>query len=369
MALIAPVVPLIAEHFRPAGQGELAAQLVAVFPFLGLLLGGLASGWSIPHAGLRPFILIAAGAYATSGVIGLFAPTLTTLLIGCGLLGFGAAFLMSGLSAMTSIVFDGAERGRIVGLQSAIGNLFNVALGIGTAFLAERLGWRTPFGVFLAFGAVMLLLSARAIPKVARSDAGGVATMGWVLRRTWPICLAGGAIFLLAATQSTQLPFLLANNGVTSAGMRAVVATFTTGAAMLGSLVFSAVQGKVGERVLILIAAILSALGWAIFGIWSGGLAVAFLASALLGAGLGLLLPILFSGAMRAAPGEASGQAVGLLNTAIFLGSFLNPVLTAPLAQLAGRPGLMLLLAALSLAVGAVALAWPRGSHPTSEQT
>ena len=358
ISLLAPVVPGIATFLASTGSAAQSAQIVVVAPFLGLMVGSLASGPLIRLAGLRRLALIAAALFAAGGVGGLLASGLVPLLVTCVVTGFAAAMLVSDLSAVTSVLYAEAVRGRMVGFQSATANLLAIVLGLISAFLAERLGWRVSFGAFTCFGGLMLLLIAVFVPGMAAADAVPVK-VGGVLRMVWPVCLAGAAVFVIASSQSTQLPFLLDKTGISSAGMRAVVATVTSVFALMGSLTFGYSQARVSRRALIAVAGAFGTAGWVLFGLWTGGVAVALVAAALIGVGIGLVLPALYTSAMHAAPGEASGLSVGLLNASIFLGSFANPLLTAPLAGLS-LSRLMIAMSVLTLLTTLVACAWRR---------
>lgn len=359
-AMIAPVIPAIAAYFGGGKGGDFSAQLVAVVPFAGIIIGGLISGWAIKAAGLRTYVLIAATLFGLGGIIGLVAPTLPIVLAGCVALGFGAIFVLSGLSALTSIVYDGSERAKVVGMQAGLAGFTNIILSLVGAFLAERLGWRVPFAFFLAFGAIMFLLTVLFIPGIAKNPSEAPVAMGPLFRRIWPVLLAGGTCFMMLVAQSTQLPFLLAENGIESSGMRGVVLTMVHAFSVVGSISYGFLESRLRRPLLILMLGIVGVSGWAGLGLWSGGLAFAMFASALVGICQGILVPMLFAAAMRSAPGEASGPAIGLLNVAICVGAISNPVLTAPIMEVTGRSGLMFVLAGVSALIAVVALFWRR---------
>jgi predicted MFS family arabinose efflux permease len=360
LLLLAPVAPAIADYFGP--QGLEAAQHVVTFPFLGLMFGSLLSGPAIRLVGLKSLALIAAAAFIVAGMIGMTAKGLPLLLVGGTILGLGAAWLTSALSGATSVLFDGAERARLVGLQSAVGNLIGAGLGMFAAVLAGSLGWRTPFGAYAAFGAAMLVLALGFLPALPRGMATTSDRLLPVVGRTWAICLAGAAIYAVAANQSTNLPFLLSEKGITNPALRAVVTITTSVTAMLGSLGFAAMQGRMSERGMIAIAGMAGAAAWFLFAIWTGGLAVAMVGGGLIGIAIGIVMPILFTASMRAVTSEASGAAVGLLSASVFLGSFASPTLFAPLRAWAGLSGMMTWVGVTSLAIALVGIAWPRSA-------
>jgi MFS family permease len=364
--LLAPVAPAIADYFGSGGTD--AAQKIVTFPFLGLVLGSLLCGNAIRQFGLKPLVLIASLAFMACGVIGLCARDLPLLLFGGTLLGLGAAFMTSSMSGVTSLFYDGQERARLVSHQSAAGNLIAAVLGLMSATLAGHFGWRTPFGAFGLFGFAMLALCLAFIPATPRDTQTPSGKVIPVFMRIWPVCLAGCVIYAIATNQSTNLPFLLAQNGIASAALRSLVTITTSLAAMVGAFSYGAVQGrldhlKLDDRKMIAVAGIVGATGWFLFAYWQGGLMPALVGAALLGICIGILMPILFTTSMRRVDGADSGAAIGLLTACIFLGSFVSPILFTPLRELAGLSGMMIWVGTITLVVALIAFLWARSPN------
>jgi MFS family permease len=347
LVLLAPVVPGIATYF--GADGVRAAQQVVTFPFLGLMIGSLLCGPVIRYFGLRRLLLLSFTGWLVSGVIGLVATGLTALLVGSSILGLCAAFFTSSLIAITAIQFEGAARARMVGMQAAVGHVLGVGLAIVAAAAAAHFGWRTPFYAFIAFAATMLFLIWQFIPAVPPALEEGRLPLTAILARIWPLCLAGTTIFVLTTNESTHLPFLLVEHGLDTAALRALVTSSTPSAGFFGAMAFSAAQGRVSERIMILIGGLCYSGGWLTFWLWQGGLPQAMMAAGLIGLGMGIVMPTIFTRLLRSVPSEAIGAAMGLLNTAIFLGSFSNPIITAPLRAAAGLSGMMFWVSMITL--------------------
>jgi len=368
LLLLAPVAPTIAEYF--GSGGTVAAQQIVTFPFLGLVIGSLFSGSAIRVVGLKRLSIIASLAFLVCGAIGLVAQYLPLLLFGGTLLGLGAAWMTSSLSGVTSTLYEGQARARLVSYQSASGNLIAAILGLLSATLASSFGWRTPFGAFGLFGMVMLLLCVTFIPPAPPATQTRSGKFIPVLARIWPICLAGSAIYAIATNQSTNLPFLLAQHGIVSAALRSLVTITTSLAGMLGSFGYGAVQGrfdhhKLDDRKMIALAGVIGSLGWFLFANWHAGLGLAMVGAGLLGICIGILMPILFTKTMRAVDSADSGPAIGLLTACIFLGSFASPILFTPLRELAGLSGMMIWVGAMTLVVALIAFLWKQPPSPS----
>lgn len=355
LLLLAPVAPAIADHFGAGGTD--AAQKIITFPFLGLVIGSLLSGAAIRMTGLKPLILIASLAFVLSGIIGLLADDLPLLLVGGTLLGLGAAWMTSALSGVTSTLYEDDARARLVSHQSASGNLIAACLGLLSAALASRLGWRTPFGAFALFGLAIALLASSFIPAIPRDkQARGIGFIA-VLKRIWPVCLAGSTVYAIATNQSTNLPFLLAAHGIDSAALRSLVTITTSMSGMAGAFGYGQFQARIADRWMILISTALGSSGWFLFAGWHGGLALAMVGAGLIGLCIGMLMPMLFMFSMRAVDSGASGAAIGLLTAFIFLGSFVSPVLFTPVRQIAGLSGMMVWVGASTILAGLCAAA------------
>jgi predicted MFS family arabinose efflux permease len=354
LVLLAPVVPGIAAHFGK--HGALAAQQIVTYPFLGLVVGSLLCGAAIRLLGLRLLMQLSFAGWLVSGLIGIFAESVPALLGGSAILGACAAFFTSCLAAMTAILFDDVNRPRMVGHQSAAAHSIGIGLTIVASLLASSFGWRTPFAAIFVYASIMLAMTTLFLPDIKHQQAIVRMSIREILRRIWPLCLAGFTIFLLTSNETTNLPFLLDQGGLTTAGLRSLVTISTPGAGILGAIIFSKYQAKWSARRLILLGGICHAGGWLVFWLWSGGLPIAMLAAGLIGVGMGIFMPMIFSRLMQVAPGEQTGTALGLLNVAIFAGSFSNPSIMAPLRNVAGLHGMMLGIAACVLVAALIAM-------------
>lgn len=359
VSLMPPVIPMLAAYLGGGDSGDFSAQLISVVPFLGILTGGIASGWVMKRIGLRWFVLIAAGLFGVAGVMGLLA-TGPTMLLACGLIaGLASIFLMTGLSALTAIAYPVSARGKIIGMQAGMAGLVAIVFGLGCAFLAERFGWRVPYAIFIAFGVMIMMLTLAFIPVVALEQDHAPMAMSAILKHIWPIMIVGGVAFMLLISQATQLPFLMADKGLASPGQRGIVLSTLAAALMLSSIGFGFILPRIGERGVIVGIGCVGIVAWMTFGFWTGGLAWAIIGAALIGLAQGALIPLLFSNAMRVVRTEAGGAAVGLLNVALCIGSFMNPLLLSPVRSAVGLSGLMFVLAAITAIVLLLTLFWP----------
>lgn len=360
-----PVLPDIAAHFGGGVAGRNIAQAVEVLPFLGLACGGLLAGWCIRRIGTSRSIALAGMALFLSGLGGFAGDYLPLLLASSATLGLAAALATSALADLTGAVVAEARRTRLLGIQVALSDLCTLAGGAAAAVLAHRVGWHGPFLIFTTFGLFLLscVFAARLKPDSAATAPGGLLHMAVL---GWPVYLAAGFVFLLIATQATQLPFYLEQLGYATPAQRAIVTTFALFSAMCGSISFALVQGRLRPWIIQGASAFLAAGGLIGLASWNGDLAPGLVFTFVTGAGIGLTVPVLFAASLRRAPPGMRGHSIGLLNVAIFLGSFLSPIVFTPIAQAAGYEGLYLFMAAAVAIVGLLRGRWLYAGRPAA---
>ncbi len=363
MAVLPPALPMIAAYLGGGVAGEITAQRAQSLPFLGLVIGGLLAGGLIARFGLRRCLILAALCFAAAGLGGGAAQSATPLLISCFVAGLAASVLSCGLTTATGAVMTGDARIKTLGFQTALSDISAIGGGIVAATLAQFYGWRAPFAIYVGFGLLALTLVAGSrTPVVPRDDTvNGLVTAA---RKAGPVYLAGGFIFLLMGTQPTLMPFHLAAHGLTTPGSRAVVLVAAPAAAMLSSIAYALIRGRIADRWILSVATIASALGFGGMALWTGGVPPITAASAAVGIGVGLSFPMIIRTALRQVQPALHGYSIGLLNTGVFSGVFVSPFLFGPLQRAAGTPAMFGLCAAIWLVLGALA-AWRQGPSPT----
>lgn len=163
-----------------------------------------------------------------------------------------------------------------------------------------------------------------------------------------------GMTFVMFYIVPVHLPFYLRSLGMADPAATAQVMAATTVAGGLTALVFGWVRARFGGRFTPALGYLIVAAG---FGAMAAaeGLGALLAANAVLGIGLGLVMPNFMTAALNAAPVHRRGTVSGVMTAAIFTGQFLSPLLTGPLFDSLGYPG-GLRIAAL-VAVGFAALA------------
>ena len=359
--MLAAVLPQIAGYFGGGARGELVAQQMAVFPFLGLAAGGFLSGPVIRLLGLRRAVLFSSACYALAGSVPMLATAAAPMLAASFLLGLTASLLTSAISGVSAVVLASERLARLVSYQVALAIFTAAVLGFVSALAAERFGWRAPFAGYAATGAIIFLLNAFGLPDAEPPEnrTGGAAL---TVRAAWPVYILAFLSFIVITLQPTFLPFRMLEEGIDSASTRSAMLTVSTGASFFGSMAYAQLQGRISPSMIRDLAIGLLVVAFAVFAAWDGSVAMMAIGMACAGFGGGLVIPMLFAAALARAP-DAGAQSVGFLNVAIFAGSFLTPYLLALPRQAWGIPGMLAAVGACILSAGiALRLAGRRGA-------
>ncbi|MEV5432632.1 MFS transporter [Streptomyces sp. NPDC052701] len=376
-AVVSPAIPGIRAAFADTADVDLLARMITSAHALAIVLFSPFAGAFSERIGRKRALVTGMLAFAVGGSSGFYLPDLVSILAGRVVLGIGVSLIMTNSVAMIADLYDGTERQRLLGRQTAAGAFGGVLLLVGGGALAG-LGWRTVFLVYL-LGAALVVPALTRLPETrpGTADAGpapdGPAAGG---RRGLPAGVAAAltAMFLGQVafySVPVQVPFLVEDHfhaGSVASGAVIAVQTLTTG---LVSLRFAAVRRLAGEHGLV--ATAFGCIGAGYLVLWlAPHVAVLALGTLVMGAGLGVLMPTLNSWVLDEAPPEVRSRYAGFLTTALFLGQFLAPLVTQPMVRGLGIQPMFGVIAVGALLVAAGYLAGGRGraarSGPAGER-
>src|ERR1043165_5748603 len=128
----------------------------------------------------RVFLVGVVGFTAASVVCGL-APNPLVLIVGRGLQGIGAAFLVPGSLAIISATFDGDARGRAIGTWSGFSAITTAIGPVLGGWLIEHVSWRAVFFINVPFAALVLLISVKFVPESSDRESAGLDWLGAII--------------------------------------------------------------------------------------------------------------------------------------------------------------------------------------------
>jgi EmrB/QacA subfamily drug resistance transporter len=188
-------LPTISEDFSPTPTQIqwIVSAYTLVFASLQITAGGLGDRF-----GRKRFFLIGVAVFTiTSGLAALVQNT-EWLIIARAAQGIGAAFIMPLSLSLISAAFPPEERGRALGIWSAI-SISGLAFGpIVGGFIVEYFAWQWIFLINVPIGIIAFLVTS-AVVRESRDESGRVATdipgtvvvTGAIASLTWSLIEAG----------------------------------------------------------------------------------------------------------------------------------------------------------------------------------
>jgi MFS family permease len=300
------------------------------------------AGVLIDRFGRRPLLLGAMALYGIGGAGGGLASSIWLLLASRALLGFAVGGVMTTATRLIVDYYDGERRSAVMGQQAAFMG-FGVVVFLVLGGVLADLSWRATFGVYLlAFAflplAVLYLDEPERTsenPKSRSSDARRAPVPGPLVGMLFALAFVGMVVFYMTPV---QVPFYLRALGAGSGTLAGLVVAASTLTGALASMAYGRVKKRLGYRGVFGLLFARMGTGYALVAA-AGGFALVTGGLAVLGLGMGLLMPNLNNWAGELAPPPARGKVLGGVTTCIFLGQFVSPIATQPLIEAVGLAG------------------------------
>lgn len=342
--LIAPVLPLMAQHFGAVPGVAVLVPIVLTVPALVIGLTAGVAGVIVDRLGRKRVLLAAMVVYAAAGTAPLYLEDIGAIIATRVVVGLCEAAIMTSATTLIGDYWTGEQRNRYLGLQATVAAVAAVAfLTIGGLLGAS--GWRTPFWMYLV-SLVLVVPMARLLwnPNPADGTRAARTPVPWAaIAAPCGVTLFGGVVFYALIV---QLSYVLDGIGVTSTGLIGASAAVMSIATAVGGAVFGRLS-RVGLRRLLTGEFAISGLGLlVVFAATSVPLVV--LGAVLTGFGTGLLLPTLLTWAVQDLAFAQRGRGTGIWTGSLFIGQFVSPLVIAAVAGPTG--GLQPALAVLGLA-------------------
>ena len=356
-ATIAPALPAMEKAFASVAHAEFLVKMVLAVPGLMIALGAPLVGLLLDRWQKKKLLVGAVVAYGITGVAGYFLEhTLYGLLISRILLGLAVAGVMVTCTTLVADYFQGIERSRYMGLMAAFGGFGGVAFVALGGALAEW-HWTAPFTLYgLAFLVLpALLLFIHEPDRQAPVDLSAPAARSAGTLTAFCYALAVVELLLLYMVP-VHLPFYAPELGIGSGLEAGLAIAFMLLVMSTTSVVYHRIQARLSFPLLHGAGLLLLAAGYILLGSVNTPLA-ALLALAISGMGLGLMRPNVVIWLLSITPPTLRGRVMGGLTTCFFIGQFISPVITQPVAQAASYATLFQWTGFLVLSVTAIGLA------------
>ncbi|RDI44411.1 MFS transporter [Nocardia mexicana] len=353
-ATVAPAIPGIRTAFAGVPNADLLVRMIITTHAIAIVAFAPLAGLIADRLGRRSALLAGLVAFGVGGSSGAYLPNLAAILAGRIILGVGVSLIMTSSVAMIADKYEGDARRRLLGQQVAATAFGGVAFLLGGGALAD-LDWRMVFLVYL-LGSLLIVPTLaylqNAVPAKHPVGQGGTTTPSVRARVAAPlVAMLLGQIAFYAVP--VQVPFLVEDEfgaGALASGTVIAAMVFTMG---MVALQFARLRPLADEHTLMALSYLAIALGLLVMSV-AGTLYVLTLGLFVMAAGVGLIMPNAGNWVVTVAPEHLRGRYSGRLTTAMFLGQFVSPIVTQPVADALGIQPTFAVLAAAALPVAAV---------------
>jgi MFS family permease len=237
--------------------------------------------------------------------------------------------------------FEGPERQKFTGIQVAFMSLGGIVLVSLGGFLAD-ISWRTPFLIYLFSLAILpmavLYLYEPVVEKNPQRTAATVRSPSII----WLLVINTMIMWVIFFILPVHLPFHLKAIGVEKNVLIGIAVAMSTLFSAVSSFSYSRLKGKFSYYFIFFIGYLVMAIGLAITSYATSYLMV-LIAMMFAGFGIGMMIPNTNFWIMQIAPPEIRGKEIGKLTMFWFMGQFLSPIITLPLAKHFDLPGIFMI--------------------------
>ena len=331
-ATISPSLPAIRTVFADVPNADVWVRLVLTLPALFIVLGAPLAGVITDRLGRKPLLVVSTIVYGLAGASGYVFESLWAILLGRAVLGLAVAGVMTSVTTLISDYFEGKARAGVLGLQGtfmSLGGVLFLSLG---GVLAD-VAWQLPFLIYL-FALVLLPLIVYSLYEpdhdASTGAEAGPAQLPWRILSV--IYGAGLAAMIIFYTVPVQLPFYLASSFAASGTVTGLAVATSTLFGALSSAFYGRISGRLSYVGILSTAFVLMSVGYVLIGL-ANSLEFVVVGLAISGLGLGLILPNLNRWTAESVGNAVRGRAISGITMATFLGQFLSPLITQPIAN------------------------------------
>lgn len=351
---ISPALPAMSSEFSGIPNGQFIVQMVLTIPALFIALTSPLAGILIDRYGRLKILWAAMVLYAIAGTSGFYLQNLYHILISRAVLGMAVGMSMTIVITLIADYFVGQERQKFTGIQVAFMSMGGIVLVSLGGFLAD-ISWRTPFLIYV-LSLVFLPMAVLNLyePKVEQSvlQAGNQTKSPPII---WLLIINTMIMWILFFILPVHLPFHLKAIGVEKNALIGIAVAVSTLFSAVSSFSYSKIKGKFSFYTIFFIGYLIMAIGLAITS-WASTYGMVLAAMMFAGFGIGMMIPNTNLWVMQLAPPEIRGKEIGKLTMFWFMGQFLSPVITLPLAKSFDLPSIFMLAAVLLAVLSVVFL-------------
>lgn len=330
-AAVSPALGEIQLAFPSAS--DLAIQMILTLPPLLVIPVSILTGRLTLRFRRRQLLAVGLLLYIIGGLSGGLANSMLVLLIMRALLGIGNGIIAPLSLSLIADFYHGEERASTMGLSSAMATLSGIIMPLISGWLAIY-DWRLAFATYLVSLPVALLV-ALYLPEPAPN--GNTRNSSQKLPRT--IYGLGALTFLLMVVfylLPTRAALFLQETGIGNSAQSGIVIAAMNLSAFIIGLRFGSLRNRLKHFTPLLgLVALASGLGLMVL---AQNLTLVIIAMFIAGLGIGTLMPTIFVETSDRVPSTLNVPALGVINSALYLGQFASPLIFSALAALFQEP-------------------------------
>jgi MFS family permease len=345
------VLPILPNMVKAVGGDK--AALIAM-PTAGIVAGGIVGGLLLSRVSAKTLMVISIALFGIVGFAGMVLQG-TPLLISRFLTGAVATCVSASSTTLIGEHIPLKIRPRVLGMQMAGSSLIGIVAMNVSGALDDSFGWQASFALFPMIAIMLLVPGILLIPPSAPISSVALdktARSGWrLILDLWPVYLFLLVMNATVYTSNSQTPFILSDQGVTSAATRAHLQSINQTLIVLSAFAYPLTKRLLGSRWIPAFFLAMAGTGLVLLGS-AHSLPQVGIALALTGIGSGTLFPHQSNLILSRATPEIRGRAVGLMVSNQFLADTINPYVYPPLAVAVGGLGNSIVAVGLACGLG-----------------
>jgi MFS family permease len=338
-SIIAPALPEIAHVFSDVPGSDLLSKLVLSLPAIFIAMSAPVAGRIIDKHGRLKYLFAALVVYTISGTSAYYLNNIYLILVGRAILGLSIGTIMTITITLIGDYFEGEERKKFIGLQSAFIGFSGIIFLAGGGVLAD-INWRVPFLMYL-FALLLVPLVAKYLIEPDRISTNLEVSKfkaGKLLRIVFATAITYMILFYIVPT---QLPFLLKEYGYESNSVAGTMLSVNAVGMVISALLYSKLKSRFSFASSTSIGFFLMAAGLMSIS-FSNTFAMVLISMLVTGFGIGVLMPNINLWAIELTKPAQRGKTMGILTMCMFLGQFLSPIVVQPVVRSFGLTTLFL---------------------------
>lgn len=316
------------------GVSRTGLQLILVLGTFAMFISSLIAGSVSGKVRKKSMSLFALAILLLSGIVVLLLHDSITYFYLSGILcGGGTGLLLTNVTILNTVHFEGQERSKMFGYQNAVQNIGSVVIKLVAGALGATLMVNAYYSyalVVLSF--VIVLFALPGEPAPVKSNTQKKAEKVSLPGSTWLLCIVGLLGMACAVGITYNGALYIAKNNIGDPAFSALALSMMVAAAAVAGLVYQFIQKKT-RAFSLTVAFAIAAIGYFLLALFPGQIVV-MVAIAFAGFGYGLIAPSCIQAITDITTPQQASKATGGMVACCGIGIALTPFIFNPLAVL-----------------------------------